>query len=124
MASIRAKGSKFEVRVMLGGKSVSRTFPTQEEGQRWAAGVQYGFIAPTASKSTACAIPTLGEACDRYINEVVTTHKGAKQERYRAEALKKHPLAKHPINKITTENLRCYRDKMLADGLSGRVILP
>ncbi len=118
MASIRPKGNKFEVRVCIQGKALSRTFPTAEEAKRWAVGIQYGFVAPTKARTGTSAIPTLSEACDRYVEEVVIHHKGARQERNRLRVIQRLKFAGVRIDKISSEQIREYRDQMQVRGLS------
>lgn len=118
MASIRPKGNNFEVRVYARGKALSRTFRTTQEAERWAAGVQYGFIAPTRARTGISDIPTLSEACDRYVEEVVIHHKGARQERDRLRAIQRLKLAGVRIDKISSDQIREYRDQLQARGLS------
>jgi integrase len=122
VASIRQKGNKFEVRVMVSGRAISRIFSTHDEGQRWAAGIKYGFIVPVVSRSQTATIPTLSDACKRYQAEVTDGHKGSKQERYRLLAMQQLSFANLPINKVTLEDMRAFKEQMNAKGLSDSTV--
>lgn len=69
---------------------------------------------------------TLGKALTRY-NERISVHKkGHIQECYRANSIRRHPLARKKLHEITTVDIASYRDARLATpfGPDGKTISP
>ena len=69
---------------------------------------------------------TLGKALTRY-NERISVHKkGHVQERYRANSIRRHSLARKKLHEITTVDIASYRDDRLATpfGPDGKTISP
>jgi len=80
MASIRSKGAAFEVRVQVGGRSLSRCFHTLREVRYFAAKVEVDPTSVRGRKHAPQAVLTLSEALQRYAEQVSIHHKGVKQE--------------------------------------------
>ncbi len=59
---------------------------------------------------------TLGDALDRYMDEVVPTKAvgGQRNERNRIRLLKKHPLAKRELNTLQSSDFAKYRNERTA----------
>jgi integrase len=117
MASIRPKGKGFEARLSVNGRQLSKTHATREEAARWIAGIKFGFINPACAPSAYWM--TFKEACRRYQSEIIPLHKGAAQEQYRIKQLITLPFANKELSSITPEDLKTYRDGLVARGLSG-----
>lgn len=68
----------------------------------------------------------LGDALTRYNNRISIHKKGHTQERYRANTIRRHPLARKAISEITTVDIANYRDDRLATpfGVAGKTISP
>ena len=122
MASIRSKGAGFEARITVNGKSYSNTFKTRQEAEHWATGVKLGFIQPKTKRKALAYYLTLQEALERYETEVLPLHKGARQERYKVNQLKRHPIASMRLDHITAENIKALRDEALTSGASGSTV--
>ena len=122
MASVRPKGRGYEARVSLNGKPLSKVLPTREEAEKWIAGVRFGFIPPEPKRHLNAHCTTFREVCDRYELEVIPTHKGARQEINRLRHIKALPFATNPIDNITSEDLKPYRDELINRGLSGSTV--
>jgi len=120
MASVRLKGKGFEARLSVNGRQLSKTHATREEARRWAAGIKFGFLNPACAPSAYWL--TFHEACQRYRDEIVPLHKGAAQERYRIKQLITLPFAKKELSNLTADDLKTYRDGLIARGLSGSTI--
>ena len=57
---------------------------------------------------------TLAEALDRYLSEVTSTKKGAKQEQVRIKKWKEHKLASKGLAAIRSSDMAAYRESVLA----------
>lgn len=68
----------------------------------------------------------LGDALTRYNDRISIHKKGHSQERYRANSIRRHPLANKVISEITTIDIAGYRDDRLATpfGGAGKTISP
>jgi integrase len=68
----------------------------------------------------------LGDALTRYNDRISVHKKGHSQERYRANSIRRHPLAKKVISEITSVDIAGYRDDRLATlfGVAGKTISP
>lgn len=117
MASIRPKGRGFEARIHSNGRSVSRTFHSQEAASAWASAVEQGYI--TAQTRSSAVKMTFVEACNQYEREVIPSHKGARQELSRLRHMRALPFASKDLSKVTPEDLKTYRDRLIAQNLSG-----
>ncbi len=120
MASVRPKGKGFEARLSVDGRQLSKTHATREEAQRWAAGIEFGFITPECAPSTYWM--KFKEACERYRDEIIPLHKGAAQEHYRIRQLTTLAFANKKLSSVTPDDLKTYRDGLVARGLSGSTI--
>ena len=120
MASIRAKGRGFEVRIHKDGRSLSRTLPSKDAAQAWAEGIKHGFI--TLHSPSHAHWITLSEACERYEREVIPSHKGARQEINRLQHIRRLAVATRELTKITADDLKAYRDDLIKRGLSASTV--
>ena len=111
MASIRAKGKGFEARVRFDGKPISSSHKTLEDAKRWAVAVELGVISPKRDHSGDYL--SLANALATYELEVVSQHKGARQERQRIRELCQLPLSNKALSAITPEDIRNFRDTEL-----------
>jgi integrase len=118
MASIRARSGSFEVRANHQGRVFSKTFKSEADARRWAAGVEHGFIDVSVKSNPKPAYPPLTEAIERYASEVSCKHRGARQELVRLKQLGRQPWASLSLDAITPAQLKAMRDSMLAKGSS------
>ncbi|NCZ96572.1 site-specific integrase [bacterium] len=116
MASIRKRAASFEARAHHNGQVYSRSFQSQQEANRWAYGVELGFIDPSRSRGVESG--SLAEAADRYAVEVSSKHKGAVQEHQRIRQIKKLRFAHKPLPRVRPDDLKRLRDDMLRAGRS------
>ena len=101
-----------------GYPTLSATFDTKAEAQRWAAEVEGDmsrarFVDVREAEST-----TLKDALTRYQNEVTVGKKGAKQEAVRIEKWKSSAYATKSIAAIRSSDMAAYRDQELKAGKS------
>ncbi|MGE7812097.1 integrase [Pseudomonas sivasensis] len=102
--------------------TLSATFDTKAEAQRWAAEIEGDmsrarFVDMREAEST-----TLAEALERYLSEVTSTKKGAKQEAVRIRKWKEHKLATKGLAAIRSSDMAAYRDAELREGKSAATV--
>lgn len=105
-----------------GHKSISRTFDTKVEAERWALSVeatmgQGKYVDTREAEST-----TLIECLDRYGREVTPSKKGASREMIRIGTLKKTPFAEKSIAAVRSTDVAAWRDARLQSGTAGNTV--
>lgn len=119
MANFRERNGRWQARVTLDGRTISKTFTGKADAQRWARQQQVdferGIITPVR------ATITLGDVIARYLVEVTPQHRGAQQEQYILKGWRLHSLAKSPIDEIKPSDIAGARDARLKVVSSGSV---
>ncbi len=105
-----------------GHKSISRTFDTKVEAERWALSVeatmgQGKYVDTREAEST-----TLIECLNRYGREVTPSKKGASREMIRIGTLKKAPFADKSIAAVRSTDVAAWRDSRLQSGTAGNTV--
>lgn len=119
MAYYEKRGDSWRAQIRRKGyPTLSATFDTKAEAQRWAAEVEGDmsrarFVDLREAEST-----TLKDALTRYQNEVTVGKKGAKQEAVRIEKWKNSAFASKSIAAIRSSDMAAYRDQELKAGKS------
>lgn len=119
MAYYEKRGDAWRAQIRRKGyPTLSATFDTKAEAQRWAAEVEGDmsrarFVDIREAEST-----TLEEALSRYLSEVTPAKKGAKQEAVRIEKWKNSAYAAKSIAAIRSSDMAAYRDQELKAGRS------
>lgn len=119
MAYYEKRGDAWRAQIRRKGyPTLSATFDTKAEAQRWAAEVEGDmsrarFVDVREAEST-----TLKDALTRYQNEVTVGKKGAKQEAVRIEKWKSSAYATKSIAAIRSSDMAAYRDQELKAGKS------
>lgn len=119
MAYYEKRGDAWRAQIRRKGyPTLSATFDTKAEAQRWSAEVEGDmsrarFVDVREAEST-----TLKEALTRYQNEVTVGKKGAKQETVRIEKWKNSAYATKSIAAIRSSDMAAYRDQELKAGKS------
>lgn len=106
MASIRKHGDKWFVEVYRKGVRRSKVVPTKTEGKLWASRTVLEIDAERPGSESA----RLHFALERYMKEVVPTHKGELFETRRIKKLLRE-MEDMPLRKLTTQDLAAWRDK-------------
>ena len=114
MASFRKRNDKWQARIHRKGCAPEvKTFQLKSDALKWARNIEsqldLGLMVPKRS------MLSLSVIIDRYVDEVTPLKKGASQERYRANQLRKTKLAHMSIDKITGEVVAQYRDSRLKE---------
>jgi integrase len=121
MASIKQVPGGWRAQVYVKGLRDSSTQRTKREAEIWAE--QRSTELRKQATLPPGELKTLGNAIDRYVEEVVPGKRGNSKETLRFEAMKRELPIDLPISKITPEILGAWRDKMLARKLSAGSVL-
>ena len=105
-----------------GHDSISRTFNTKAEGERWALQIESGMGVGTYVDNRETLSTSLNECFDRYASEIVPLKKGAKRDLIRVKFWQREPMAKKPIGTIKQSDVAKWRDARIASGLSGSTV--
>jgi len=120
MATIRRRGA-YQWQVLIrrkGYPAQTKTFEIKADAETWARSIENQmdrgvFISMAEAEST-----TLGEALDRYAEEVTPLKKGAARELDRIRYLKRHPLTTRYLANIRAKDMAKYRDERMKAGIS------
>lgn len=115
MSVIRKRGD-FQYQVVVrrkGYQAQSKTFITMRDAEAWGLQVESEmtrgiFVSRVESERT-----TLKELIERYLLEVVPSHKGHYSEGLRLQALSRHPLAFRFLATLKANDFAKYRDERL-----------
>lgn len=101
-----------------GHDSISRTFNTKAEGERWATSVESKIGSGEYTDTREAMNTSLKECLERYQREVTVTKKGANQENYRIALWMRDPISDKPIGGIRSTDIAKWRDARIASGTS------
>ncbi len=119
MAYFEKRGSAWRAQIRRKGHpTLSATFDTKAEAQRWAAEIEGDMSRSRFVDTRAAMRTTLGKALKQYQEEVTEHKKGARQEKVRISTWLGHPLAEKSLGEITPSDLAEYRDARLKGGAS------
>jgi len=115
MASIRKRGSRWQVQVRRLGSALTRTFVSKDDALRWAReqerAADNGGMAPQVAREN--CLTFLSEILDRY-GRVVSPRKRSPSDRYHLRALTQS-LGAVPIARLSPSHLTAYRDRRLTE---------
>ena len=115
MATIDKRGD-FQWRVQVrrhGYPAQSKTFETREAAEKWARAIERELDIGLYINRGPAEKNTLGDILKRYLNEVVPTHKGAKIEKIRINAILKAKVCQLAMIALTPASLAEWRDERL-----------
>lgn len=111
-AEIRRKGWPYQ----------TKTFESKADAELWAATVESEMGRGVFIDRSEAERVTLGEALERYRNEVTSTKKGSEQESTKIDKLLRHELAKRYLSSIRPTDIAKLRDGMLAEGSAAATV--
>ncbi|MGF6637047.1 tyrosine-type recombinase/integrase [Paraburkholderia sp. MM6662-R1] len=120
--SIRRRGSKFQVRLAVKGHTVTQSFETEVEAQRWETHQRIllehgvGEAGSNRSASTSARF-TLADAINRYYAEVLPAKRGHQSEQYLLRYWTRSSLRNRQVSEISRQDLVIERDKLLRSSL-------
>jgi integrase len=128
MATLRKRGSKWQVQVRREGHNLSKTFHLREDALRWAReqelSIDRGELmsSGTAKVSSATTSLTLSDVLGRYQRDVLPAKRSAGAiEGYHLRAVLRHEIADTHLSEVTSVALARYRDDRLRVVSSGTV---
>jgi integrase len=128
MATLRKRGSKWQVQVRREGHNLSKTFHLREDALRWAREQESRLdrgdlinLNEAESRSAPAPIP-LRDVLSRYQQDVLPAKRSAGPiEDFHLRAVLRHAIADTPLSKLTSVALARYRDDRLRVVSSGTV---
>lgn len=114
MAYIKKTATGYQAQVELQGTRTSKTFPTKREASAWAFDTEQAII--LAKKLSPGEKHTLGDALEKYRDEITDRNTGARWEKIRINAFLGHPEwlpLQKKIGQVSTEDFSNYRDERL-----------
>lgn len=123
MAYFEKRGNAWRAQIRRKGQpTLSATFDTKAEAQRWAAEIEGDMSRSRFVDNRAAMRTTLAKALQQYDREVTEHKKGAAQERTRIKRWRAHPLAEKSLGEITPSDLAEFRDQRLKGGASSATV--
>lgn len=119
MAYYEKRGDAWRAQIRRKGyPTLSATFDTKAEAQRWAAEVEGDMSRKRFVDTREAESTTLSEALERYVNEVSESKKGSAQEKVRAKKWQKSEWGTKSLAAIRSSDMAAYRDAELKAGKS------
>jgi len=119
---IQRNGAWFAQIRRKGHKSISRTFDTKAQAERWALQIEAGMGVGTYVDNRETLAVTLGQCLRRYASEITPDKKGGGREQYRVNLWLSDPLSKRSIGTIKSMDIAGWRDARIASGISGSTV--
>jgi integrase len=115
MASIQPYRNGYRAQIKNRHGRDSATFKTKREAAQW--------VLKREAELSGRKLPdkTLGDALDRYLEEVVPTHRGHRWEALRIKAMRSAPIASRPLAAMEGPDLAAWRDGRLKE-VSGATV--
>ena len=120
MATFQKRKKSWRAIVRRKGKTVTSTFDTKSEAERWAFATEAGILDGAEAEAIARELPPSPEgtpmvvALQRYADEVSPTKQGARWEQVRIKAfIRDDALFQRPITSITGSDIATWRNKRL-----------
>lgn len=124
MASIRARSGLYQARIQVTGQPyISKTFKTKREAEQWAKQVEADMDRGKWLDTRPAADITLGEALQRYGDEISINKKGGQAERQRMTKMFGMLIATLTLDAIKPADIARYRDDLVKQGFAPASIL-
>jgi integrase len=105
-----------------GYPSLSASFDTKAEAQRWAAEIEGDMSRKRFVDTREAEATTLTMALERYEREVSSSKKGARQEKTRIRTWSESKYGSKSLSELRSAHLAEYRDARLAEGASTNTV--
>ncbi|MGP5441842.1 tyrosine-type recombinase/integrase [Pseudomonas helleri] len=105
-----------------GYPSLSASFDTKADAQRWAAEIEGDMSRKRFVDTREAESTTLAEALERYEREVSKQKKGARQELTRIKTWSDSKYGSKSLAELRSSDLADYRDARLAEGISTNTV--
>ena len=112
MASIRKHGNKWQIRITRRGcATATKSFVNKSDAERWGRQVETQLDRGTFIDNSEAQRTSLADAIERYRREVTPKKKGALQEGYRLNVLKRSKLSRLSLASVRSTDIAQYRDE-------------
>ena len=105
-----------------GHKSISRTFNTKAEAERWALQIEASMGVGQYVDTRETLNTTLADCLRRYASEIVPGKKGADRDQYRVNLWLADAMAGKAIGAIRQMDVAAWRDARISAGVSGSTV--
>ena len=123
MATFRNRHGKWQARVQRRGhQSISKSFQTKEDAQRWARQIESEMDKGSYINVALAERTLFKEIIERYVIEVTLNSRSMREESYRQRALARSWIGQLFMIQLTPEKLAQYRDERLKKVSAGAVI--
>ena len=113
MATItRRESGRYQVRIRIEGRYITKTLRTKTEAERWATVIEGEVIQGTYFDRSNAAKTTMGALLERYIAEVTPTKQSAEKEAQRLRAIKR-VFGRFTLAALQPEHIENYKNRRL-----------
>lgn len=123
MAYFEKRGESWRAQIRRKGyPTLSATFDTKADAQRWAAEIEGDMSRSRFVDVREAEQTTLAEGLKRYLREVSDHKKGAKQEALRIKRWIAHPVSAKSMAAVKSSDMAEYRDERIKAGASSATV--
>lgn len=123
MASIRNRKGVWQARITRKGQtSVSKSFLSKQDAERWARQIESEIDRGTYTNTSLAERTLFKDIIERYIQEVTLQTRSMKEDRYRLGAMMRHWIGGLTMIQLTPAKVAQYRDERLKIVSAGAVI--
>lgn len=123
MAYFEKRGESWRAQIRRKGyPTLSATFDTKADAQRWAAEIEGDMSRSRFVDVREAEQTTLAEGLKRYLREVSDHKKGAKQEALRIKRWISHPVSAKSMAAVKSSDMAEYRDERIKAGASSATV--
>lgn len=123
MAYFEKRGESWRAQIRRKGyPTLSATFDTKADAQRWAAEIEGDMSRSRFVDVREAEQTTLAEGLRRYLREVSVHKKGAKQEALRIKRWIAHPMSAKSMAAVKSSDMAEYRDERIKGGASSATV--
>lgn len=117
MASIQKRGPYQHQAIVRrkGHPTQTRTFDTRKDAEAWVRDIESKMDKGIFKDRKEVEETTLGEALDRYLEQVTCYKRSRVSEENRIKLLKQHPLASRSLGSLQAKDFARYRDQRLKE---------
>lgn len=105
-----------------GHKSISRTFDTKADAERWALSIESGMGVGTYVDNRDAIATSLRDCLMRYEIDITPHKKSAQRESQRIKFLLRDPIVNRGIGTIKPMDMALWRDARIASGVTGTTV--
>ena len=121
MGAIRKRGDAYHAQIRIKGwQSFTKTFPTKSLAKRWIEKIE-AQLREHPNRSKIQDDVTLADACNRYMNEITSNHKGHASETARLNFLARGLLGDIGLRYLSTAQINAYFQKRSKEVKEGTI---